>query len=198
MQLTRFMPLLFAALLGGLIWVLNRAADIPENGYTPSPTLPDLIVENAQVRRFDQTGHLSTLVVASAATHVPQDDTMLFETLQLEQTKPGQAKVVVTSERAKSIERGSEVWFMGKVEMRRAPFQEQSEFVLRTTDVHVDTEAQIARSDARMTAEMGPQRMRATGFMVDNLNKKIELNSQVSMTYVPNKSVAGSRRHLLP
>lgn len=198
MQLTRFMPLFFAVLLGGLIWVLNRAADLPENGYVPSPTLPDLIVENAQVRRFDQSGRLSTLVVASAAKHVPQDDTMLFDTLRLEQTKPGQAKIVVTGEQAKSIERGSEVWFMGKVEMRRAPFQGQPEFVLRTRDVHVDTETQIARSDALMTAEMGLQRMRATGFMVDNLNEKIELNSKVSMIYVPNKSVAGARRRLLP
>lgn len=198
MYLTRFMPLFFAVLLGGLIWVLNRAADLPENGYIPSPTLPDLIVENVQVRRFDQDGHLATLVEASAAKHVPQDDTMLFDTLRLEQTKPGQAKIVVTGEQAKSIERGSEVWFMGKVEMRRAPFQGQPEFVLRTRDVHVDTETQIARSDALMTAEMGPQRMRATGFMVDNLNEKIELNSKVSMIYVPNKSVAGARRRLLP
>ena len=198
MYLARFMPLLFAVLLGSLIWILNRAAELPENGYVPSPTLPDLLVENTQVRRFDQTGQLSTLVVAAAARHIPQDDTMLFEDLRLEQTRAGQPKIVVTGEQAKSIQRGSEVWFMGKVEVQRAPYQNMPAVLIRTRDVHVDTETQVARSDALMTAEMGSQRLRATGFMADNLNEKFELHSHVRMTYVPQKTAGHARRSMLP
>lgn len=198
MQLTRFMPLVFAALLGGLIWVLNRAADLPDDQRVPSPKLPDMVVENPQVRRFNTQGELVTYLTATQAQHILQDDTMLFENVRLEQSVQGEPARTVMGEHAKSIHRGNEMWWTGKVEMRRAPFANNPELVIRTRDVHVDTEKQVARSDAPMTAEMGANHARAVGFVVDNRNETLELISQVSMTYVPNKTTGRADSRLLP
>lgn len=196
--LTRSMPLVLIALLVGLIWLLNRATLLPADMHEPSPNLPDLVVKNAQARRFDLQGNLVTQLTATAAQHLPQDDTMLFENIRLEQSRPGEPKMTVTGESAKTIHRAEEVWLYGKVEMHRAADKTNPELVIRTRDMHVNTETQVARSSAPMTAEMGPQSAQAVGFVADNRNETLELLSQVRITYVPKKSADSAPSRLLP
>lgn len=197
-RLTRWMPILLAILLGGLIWLLNRAAQLPEDTRAPEPGLPDLIAESARIQRFDAQGDLVSVLTAAEVRHLPQDDTMLFEQPRLEQTRPGQPKITLTGERARSVNRATEVWFAGEVEMRRAADGRNPELLILTRDMHVDTEKQIARASAPVTAEMGVHRVRAVGFVADHRNETLQLLSQVSMTYVPNKRTDGNRDRVLP
>lgn len=197
-RLTRWMPILLAALLGGLIWLLNRATDLPEAVRASVPTRPDLLAESVRVQRFDEQGNLVSVLTATQARHLPQDDTMFFEQPQLEQTKPGQPKLRLTGEQAKAINRATEVWFYGAVEMRREPDGRNAELVIRTRDMYVDTQKQIARSSAPVAADMGAHRARAVGFVANNREESLELLSQVSMTYVPNKRNDGARRSVQP
>ena len=197
-RLTRLLPLLLTFLIGVLIWVLNRAADLPLERPVISAQLPDLVAEKAQVRRFDVHGNLVSVLVATEARHVPQDDTMLFERPHLVQTKPGVPQMTLIGEQAKTINRAADIWLYGSVEMRRAPDGKYPELVIRTRDMHVNTDTQVARSSALVTAEMGANRARAVGFVADNRNETLQLLSQVSMTYVPNKTNAGVRPRLLP
>lgn len=195
---TRLMPLFLAALLGGMIWLLNRAAEAPADVRVIAPDQPDLIAQAVQVQRFDVQGRLVSILKATEAKHLPQEDTMLFERPSLEQKQPGQPWMMLTGERAKTIHSGAEVWFEGDVEMRRAADANNPPLVILTSDMYVDTEKQLARSSALVTAEMGSHRARAVGFVADNRKETLELLSQVSMTYVPNKSVSSSSSSLLP
>lgn len=195
---TRLMPLFLAVLLGGMIWLLNRAAAVPPESRALAPNLPDLIADTVLVQRFDAQGHLVSVLKATEAKHLPQDDTMLFEQPSLEQKKPDQPWMTLTGERAKAIHSGAEVWFYGDVEMRRAADAKNPPLVIFTRDMYVDTEKQLARSSALVTAEMGAHRARAVGFVADNRKETLELLSQVSMTYVPNKSIDGHRSRVLP
>ncbi|MBS1156945.1 MAG: lptC [Proteobacteria bacterium] len=196
--LTRLMPLLLAAALGGLVWLLNWAVEIPNEARAPAANLPDLIAERARLQRYDQQGLRVTVLTASRVQHIPQDDTMLFDQPWLEQTKPGLPKITVFSDRAKTIQRASELWLFGQVEMRRAADGKNAELAIHTRDMHVDTETQVARSSAPVTAEMGLNRARAVGFVADNKNETLELLSQVSMTYVPQKRTDGARTSVQP
>lgn len=197
-RLTRLLPLLLTCLIAGLIWVLNMAAEMPLERPVFSAQLPDLIAEKALVRRYDLQGNLISKLEATEARHLPQDDTMLFELPVLVQTKPGQPKMTLLGERAKTVNHAADVWLYGAVELRRAPDASHPEIVIRTRDLHVNTETQVARSSAQVTAEMGANRARAVGFIADNRNETLQLLSQVSMTYVPNKANAGARPRLLP
>lgn len=196
--LTRLMPLLLAAALGSLVWLLNWAVEIPNEARAPAANLPDLVAEMARLQRYDQQGLRVTVLTASKAQHIPQDDTMLFDRPWLEQTKPGQPKITVYSDSARTIQRASELWLYGQVEMRRAADGKNAELAIHTYDMHVDTETQVARSSAPVTAEMGPNRARAVGFVADNKNETLELLSQVSMTYVPQKNIDGARTRVQP
>lgn len=196
--LTRLMPLLLAATLGGLVWLLDRAAELPADVRAPAANLPDLEAEIARVQRYDVQGFRVSTLTASKAWHVPQDDTMLFDQPRLEQTKPGQPEIVVTGEQARTVRRASELWLNGQVEMRRAADAKNPALLIRTRDMYVDGKAQIARSSAPVTAEMGAHRARAVGFVADNQKETLELLSQVSMTYVPNKRTDGARSRVQP
>ncbi|MDR3413710.1 MAG: LPS export ABC transporter periplasmic protein LptC [Formivibrio sp.] len=196
--MTRLMPLLLAAVLGSLVWLLDRAAEQPADVHAPAANLPDLKAEIARVQRYDAQGARVSVLTAVSAQHIPQDDTMLFEQPRLEQTKPGQPKIIVSGEQGKTIHRASEVWFYGKVEMSRAADAKNPDLLIHTRDMYVDTVAQIARSSALVTAEMGAHRARGVGFVADNKNETLELLSQVSMTYVPNKRTAGASSGVQP
>ncbi len=196
--LTRLMPLLLAASLGGLVWLLNRAAEVPVDVRAPAANSPDLVAETARMQRYDAQGLRVTVLTATQAKHVPQDDTMLFEQPRLEQTKPGRPKMILIGEQAKTIRGASELWLYGQVEMRRAADDKNPELLIHTRDMHVDTVAQVARSSALVTAEMGSHRARAIGFVADNQKETLDLLSQVSMTYVPNKRTDGARARVLP
>ena len=195
---SRSLPLLLTCLIAGLIWMLNRAAELPQDLPVISAQEPDLMTGKTQVRRFDPQGNLVSTLLANEARHLPQDDTMLFEQPRLVQTKPGMPAMTLAGERARTVNRAAEVWLYGAVEMRRAPDAKNPELVIRTRDMHVNTETQVARSSAPVTAEMGAHRARAVGFVADNRNETLQLLSQVSMTYVPNKASAGARPRLLP
>lgn len=197
-RLTRLLPLFLTCLIAGLIWMLNRAAELPQERPAFSAREPDLMTGKAQIKRFDPQGNLVSTLLADEARHLPQDDTMLFERPILVQTKPGMPRMTLTGERAKTINRATDVWLFGAVEMRRAPDAKNPELVIRTRDMHVNTETQIARSSELVTAEMGAHRARAVGFVADNRNETLQLLSQVSMTYVPNKANVGARSRLLP
>ncbi len=195
---THWLPLLLSLLIAGLIWMLNRAAELPQQRAAFSAQMPDLFAEKARVQRFDAQGDLVSTLMAPEVRHLPQDDTMLFERPTLIQTKPGTPKMTLVGERARTINHAEELWLYGAVEMRRAPDAKHPELVIRTRDMYINTKTEIARSSAPVTAEMGAQRAYSVGFVADNRNETLQLLSQVSMTYVPNKANAGARTRLLP
>lgn len=194
----QMLPLLWAGMIGVLIALLNWATELPPEPASVSAQTPDLLLREVQSWRFDARGDLASVLIARTAKHLPQDDTMLFEQPRLTQNRPGSSQLNVSGEQAKTIHRAADVWFYGAVEMHRAADARQPELVIRTRDMHVNTDTQVARSSAPVTAEMGAHRLRAVGFVADHRNETLQLLSQVSMTYVPNKASSATRSRLLP
>lgn len=194
----QWMPVLLIALLSGLIWLLNQATQLPLSVRQVPPNVPDLIVTNVQAHRFDEQGHLLTQISAARAKHLAQDDTMWFEEMRLSQNQVGMPALSVAGESAKTVHKAHEVWFYGQVKMQRAATADKPELIVNTRDLYVDTQKRIAKSSAPVTAEMGLQRARAVGFVVDERKETLELLSQVSMTYVPKKTTGHAGHRVLP
>lgn len=182
---TWVLPLLLLVIVGSLIWVLSRVATNLALPDRVDLNAPDLIADEAALVRFDEAGLKRSRLVASRVTHVPAEDTMLYESPVLTQTQASRPTIVVVGTRARSIHKASETWFYDATQLRRAPYDNQAELIIDGRDIWVDGNAEIAKSDQFVTAKMGRNHAEAVGFVANNKLETLELKSKVKMTYVP-------------
>ena len=147
--------------------------------------MPDMFGKDSVLLRFDEQGKKRSILIASHVTHIPDNDTMLFEAPVLTQTEPGKPKVVVVGTRAKTVQKASQTWFYDATNLRRAPFEDQAELVIDGRDIWLDSKAEIAKSTQFVTAQMGKNHAEGVGFVLNNMLQTLELKSKVKMTYVP-------------
>jgi lipopolysaccharide export system protein LptC len=190
---TWVLPLLLLLMVGSLIWVLSRVATNLAVPHRVDLSAPDLIAHEGVLVRFDEAGLKRSRMVASQVTHVPEQDTMLFESPVLTQTQIGKPTIVVIGTRARSVHKASETWFYDATQLRRAPYANNAELIIDGRDIWVDGNAEIARSSQFVTAKMGLSHAEAVGFEVNNKLETFELKSKVKMTYVPTARPAAVR-----
>ncbi|MGL4995579.1 MAG: LPS export ABC transporter periplasmic protein LptC, partial [Deefgea sp.] len=154
---------------------------------------PDLIANEAILVRFDEVGLKRSRLVASRVTHVPAQDTMLFESPVLTHTQASKPTIVVIGTRARSIHKASETWFYDATQLRRAPYGNSAELIIDGSDIWIDGNAEIAKSDRFVIARTGQSHAEAVGFVANNKLETLELKSKVKMTYVPTPRPAVSR-----
>jgi lipopolysaccharide export system protein LptC len=184
------LPFMLLLLVGALIFALSRAAIDLVSTRTIDPNLPDMITQRGVLERFDETGLKRSVLIASEVKHLRAQDTLLFEQPKLVQTDPGKPVMTVIGVRGKSIFKASQVWFYDEVELRRAPFEQQAELIVKSRDVFIDQAKAQASSDAAVVADMGPHHAEAVGFLADNNAQTLLLKSKVKMTYVPTARTA--------
>ena len=182
---TWVLPLLLLLIVGSLIWALSRVATNLALPNRVDLNAPDLIANEGTLVRFDEVGLKRSRLVASRVTHVPAQDTMLFESPVLTHTQVNKPKVVVVGTRARSIHKASETWFYDATQLRRAPYDNNAELIIDGRDIWVDGNAEIAKSDQFVTARTGQSHAEAVGFVLNNKLETLELKSKVKMTYVP-------------
>ncbi|QZA80522.1 LPS export ABC transporter periplasmic protein LptC [Deefgea piscis] len=190
---TWVLPLLLLLLVGSLIWALSRVATNLTVPQRLDLNAPDLIADEGVLWRYDEAGIKRSQLIASRVTHVPLQDTMLYEKPMLTQTDASKPTVVVIGTRAKSIHKGSETWFYEATQLRRAPFEGNPELIINGRDIWIDGQAEVAKSDQFVTADMGKNHAEAVGFVANNKLQTLELKSQVKMTYVPTPRPAAVR-----
>ncbi|WP_373975986.1 LPS export ABC transporter periplasmic protein LptC [Chitinibacter sp. SCUT-21] len=183
-------------LVGALIFGLSQAAIGLVSTKQSDPTKPDMITQRGVLERFDQTGMKRSVLIASEVRHMRFEDTLLFTEPKLVQTDPGKPVMTVMGVRGKSILKASQVWFYDQVELRRAPFEQQAELIVKSRDVYLDQATGQASSDAHVFVDMGPHHAEARGFIADNNAQTLLLKSKVKMTYVPtaHSALTGSAR----
>ncbi len=190
---TWVLPLLLLVIVGSLIWALSRVATNLAIPNRVDLNAPDLIANEGALVRFDEAGLKRSRLVASRVTHVPAEDTMLFESPVLTHTQANKPTIVVVGTRARSIHKASETWFYDATQLRRAPYGNHAELIIDGRDIWIDGNAEIAKSDQFMTAKMGQNHAEAVGFVVNNKLETFELKSKVKMTYVPTPRPATPR-----
>jgi lipopolysaccharide export system protein LptC len=188
--------MILLVMVGSLIWVLSQVATNISMPQKVDIKAPDLLGKNSVLTRFDEQGLKRSVLVASHVTHIPENDTMLFEAPVLTQTEPGKPTIVVVGTRAKTIHKASETWFYDATTLRRAPFEDQAELVIDGRDIWLDSKAEIATSSQFVTAKMGKNHAEGVGFALNNIRQTLELKSKVKMTYVPtSRSALGGAAH---
>jgi lipopolysaccharide export system protein LptC len=182
---TRLLPLALVLLLGGLTWLLDRAATLPSAAYAVNSDQPDMLVDSATAVRFGEDGRPVSQLTATHVSHLPAGDITWLEKPHLRYTAAEQPRLDVTGERAKSIKQGSEVWFPGPVKMVRAASGTQAELVINSRDMQVLPQQGLASSEAPVHAVMGTYVVESVGFIANSNTETLELKSKVRMSYEP-------------
>jgi lipopolysaccharide export system protein LptC len=182
---TRLLPLALVLLLGGLTWLLDRAATLPGSVYAVNSDQPDMLIDKATAVRFGDDGRPVSRLTASHVSHLPAGDITWLETPHLIYTAAEQPSLDVKGERAKSVKRGSDMWFPGQVKMVRAASATQAALTIYGRDIQVFPQQGLASSDAPVRAVTDNYVVESVGFIANSNTETLELKSKVRMSYEP-------------
>ena len=191
-RLTTLVPLLFAGLLAGFTFWLDRFAQGPARDVVgPSRHDPDYIVEKLTGVHMGETGAATYTLSAAKLVHYPDDDTTVLTAPKLVSYASPKAAVTVTASEGVVSSKGDHVYFQDDVRVTRAAHEGASELVMRTTFLHVVPDLHIARTDRAVTLTDDANTVTAEGFEMNSETRVIKLLSNVRGSYDPVKAPAG-------
>lgn len=177
-------PLIIAAVLALSTWwlqyVVSYTRSTPNSG---EHGMPDAIVENAHIDRFDAKGKLDMNITARTITHFPEDDSaeLIVPVVRLiGNERDSQWR----SEKAQISSGGDKVLLSGNVRGTRAAFADQPAMTLNTNALTLLTHDEIARTNEPVVIQRGASRIDASGLEWNNLEGTLVLQ-QVTTT-LPN------------
>lgn len=178
-QAAPLFPLLLLTLLAGGTFWLDRASQIDEvsrNGKNRHD--PDFIVQDFTTRRFSLDGRLQHQLSAQIMTHYPDNDTTEVSVPSL--IYYGQSlPLYVDAERAWISKDGKEVQLMGNVLMKRAADQQHAELRLKTAELRVFPDDEIARTQTPVTILDGLSTLQGDGMEANNRTQTFTLLGHV-------------------
>ncbi|WP_035057870.1 LPS export ABC transporter periplasmic protein LptC [Andreprevotia chitinilytica] len=182
---TRILPVTLLTLLGGLVWLLNDAANLPALGRLARPNDPDLIVNTATSVRFGEDGSPLAHLTADRVRHFPESDTAWFDQPRLHYTAPGEPALDVESPTARAEQKGERLWFPNDVKLHRAAPPDGSPLNIESSGVWLNTKQQLAWSSEAMRSDMGNYQVSSVGFEADLAQQTLLLKSKVKGIYEP-------------
>ena len=182
---TTWLPLAALALLVGLTLWLNQLVQ-PQGSRADGSKRhdPDLLVENFNARKLDDTGLVRYTLAARKMVHYPDDDSAHLEAVQLEAFEPKQPRMTITADRGLLEQGGDRVWIEGNVVMVREADDKSGPARLTTEKMLVIPDEGIARSAAPVVVESADGVTHAAGLELNNKTRTLQLD-RVQLTMKP-------------
>ncbi|KAF0814614.1 Lipopolysaccharide export system protein LptC [Andreprevotia sp. IGB-42] len=184
---TRVLPVVLLTLLGGLVWLLNDAANLPLLARKAKPYEADLIASQAVSVRFGTDGQPLARLVAERMRHLPDGDTVWLDQPRLRYTAPGEPEMDVQSGSARSEKKGARVWFPGQVTLARAAAPGGEALTVDGSAVWLDTVREFAWSAEPVKAVSRSYQISGVGFEADMKQETLLLKSKVIGIYEPKR-----------
>lgn len=183
-HLLRWYPaFLLLALAGLTFWLDQKVQPLPTPRDGSTRHDPDFIVDNFTAMRMNPDGSQRYAIRGQTMTHYPDDSTTHLEQPRFIHYDAKTAPVKVTSDKALVSRDGEDVYFTGNVDIVRDAYADQPPMTLETEYLHLTPEQDLARTDRKVTMTRGTTRVEGVGMLYDNKARKLELLSQVKVTY---------------
>lgn len=168
--IVRYVPLALVAVLAvGTWWMVERARmQQGQTGQPVSPLKPDFFVENLRLWRLDKTAQSQTYLTAERMTHIPQTQTATLYEPRIINQRPDRPEVTITARRGELVRPTDIVHFYGAVFVQRAPDAQAAAMILRTEQLTLRTDDDVATSDVAFQWQRGADRMDGVGFELNN------------------------------
>jgi lipopolysaccharide export system protein LptC len=184
------------AILAALTFWLDRVIESGTQDIVgPSRSEPDYIVQNISAKSLDETGKTRHTLTAAKMVHYPDDDSTLLTQPKLVSYGALQAPVTITANQGVVSSKGEHVYFQDNVRVARAPYENQSELIMRTSFLHVIPNENLAKTDRHVTIINDATVVTAVGLELNTESQELKLLSNVQSTYDPAKAPPrGGRR----
>lgn len=189
-RLTAWFPLLLLAALAGLTFWLDRFVQPPGTGQGAAVRHdPDYIVDGLSAVRMAPDGSVKHALYAEKMVHYPDDDSTRLRLPRFVSYATAQAPVTITAREALVSSEGENIYFHDDVLVKRAPYANKSELVMRTSYLHVIPDDNIAKTDRAVIITDANTTVQAVGLELNSETQVLRLLSRVKGTYHdPNKA----------
>ena len=166
----------------GTGWFLNRQ-DSSRQSPEVSATVHDSFVHGMDLRAMDASGRVQYHVRAASMLHFPHLEHLELDRPEIELRRRDGTVWHITSDRGQATDSGDRIWLLGEVDIRRPASADAHPLRVRTSDLLVKPEQEVAETDqpARILAER--YRIHATGMKADFRNNQLQLRSKVRTTF---------------
>lgn len=189
-RLVAWSPLALLGGLAALTWWLDAQVSPPgppRDGNMRHD--PDLVAEGVRAVEIDKDGKPVQTLAAERARHYPDDGTVEFDAPRFVMTEPDKPKFTVQAERARVSGDRENAYFEGRVRATREAETGGDDpagpITLTTEFLHVIPRQDRAQTDQPVTIEETRGIIHATGLVLDNRSKTLDLRSKVRGTIQP-------------
>ena len=172
-------PLSLLLTLAALTFWLRYASELPDarrdGKYRHDP---DYIINDATLRKLDNTGQLAYTLKSPEIRHYPDDDSTKLRLPILIHQNPKKPSITMTADDAHMSSKGEQVDLTGNVRIHRAATAKDAEMVVTAPQLTVlpDEEKAYTRHPVLMT--QGNSWIKGVGFRMDNRARTYLLEAQ--------------------
>lgn len=172
-------PLSLLLTLAALTFWLRYASELPDarrdGKYRHDP---DYIINDATLRKLDNTGQLAYTLKSPEIRHYPDDDSTKLRLPILIHQNPKKPSITMTADDAHMSSKGEQVDLTGNVRIHRAATAKDAEMVVTAPQLTVlpDEEKAYTRHPVLMT--QGDSWIKGVGFRMDNRARTYLLEAQ--------------------
>jgi len=187
MRATSWLPIIIVGMLVGLTVWLNQLVQHPaQRADGAARHDPDAVVERFNARKYGPDGRVLYILIAKKMVHYPDDDSALFDDVNIQAFEPGQPKVTVTADRGRVERADDQVWIEGNVVVVRDADEKMERSRLTTDRMLVLPDAGIVRTPGDVQMQTASGHATGTGMELDNKTRVLTLD-KVHATYMPAK-----------
>jgi lipopolysaccharide export system protein LptC len=184
--LTTYLPLLLmVALALGTWWLVRNTPRALEPREAAAPRSdPDYEMSGFSIQRFAADGRLKMRVEGTRLRHFPDVDRVEIEEARINAYAPDGRHTMAQARRALANGDGTEIQLIGGAVVRGQtlggePIEVDSEFL------HLFLDTERVKSHQPVRVQVGRNEMRAAGFELDNLARRLDLQGPMRAILAP-------------
>jgi lipopolysaccharide export system protein LptC len=174
--------LLLILVVVGSGWLLYRH-DSSQQQTTVSATGHDSFVYGMDLQVMNANGQLKYHVLADSMRHVPHRERLDLDRPVVDLNREDGTTWHITSERGQTTASGDRIWLLGQVDINRPAIGRTSSLQIRTSDLLVKPDQQLAETDNAVGITTRRYRIDATGLKADFRSNQLQLRSMVRGTF---------------
>lgn len=136
----------------------------------------DTVVNNLNVRQFSSSGLLINALESPEMTHIPKGNTNFFKNPHIISSQDNESEVDIRSQKARSIDGGKKITFIGEVVIHQAKSLKNEESTFKTEELDYFPEQKFATTLLPVILEQPGTTVHALGMNAYLEKKQIHLN----------------------